>query len=246
MPTMLQRKRAQRRKALAEDVRRGASVRAVAEKRGVSADLVRSACREHGVQPRSSRKIGVNEKPVHKLLQIIAGLLSGYTLEKIGRDAGITRQRVSQIKQRVVEAGIYAAVQSLGKSLPESNRPRLDDVKKLNIVAWILKGKSQKAICREFHVGPGTLRRIAQQVETSRLMEFSFAEVRRPVGQRISRKILIAKELLDKERYGSEVTLATIARKHDVDRSFVDRVVREMKDAGILTKRLRHGRASRS
>ena len=91
-----------RREAMARAVREGESPAEVAQRYRVGYATVREAMREHGVVI-DDRRAAVKKITTYT---IIARLIRGVRPAQIARDCGVSRQRVGQIYQKCVEAGI--------------------------------------------------------------------------------------------------------------------------------------------
>lgn len=87
-----------RRLAIAESVRDGDTTKQAADRYRVSLQTVRKACHEHGVEVQKSNPA--------RSFAILARMLAGDNHKKIGREFGITRQRVSQVRKLAEQAGI--------------------------------------------------------------------------------------------------------------------------------------------
>lgn len=103
VPKMTHAQRHARRLALIEEVRRGRLMTEVAAEAGVSVGLLRKECARVGVA-----------QPQYQVLPntytIIAALLNtGDTLTAIALRFGISKERVRQIYQRCIDAGIAVA-----------------------------------------------------------------------------------------------------------------------------------------
>ena len=105
-----------RRKAIAAAISDGKSLQWVASKFGVTVTTVYESCRENGVVPRRIHS-KPREKPIRQMWPRVLALLinSPKSLADIGRDLGISPQRVSQIKELAVGAGIPLHPARLGK-----------------------------------------------------------------------------------------------------------------------------------
>lgn len=126
----------ERRRAMAAEVKAGATAEEVAEKYGVTAATVRIACNQFKVplQPTGARgRPAGSGRSYH--FEIVAALLAGRSMPDIAEEFGITRQAVHEIKQRAEAAGVFAGVKQANKAEVEALREkerlerRIDQVK---------------------------------------------------------------------------------------------------------------------
>jgi hypothetical protein len=105
-----------RRRAMAAAAHDGKPIEWVAFEFGVTVATVHGACRENGVVPRRIHS-NPREKPVRQMWPTVLALLinSSKSLADIGRDLNISPQRVSQIKELAVGAGIPLHPARLGR-----------------------------------------------------------------------------------------------------------------------------------
>lgn len=95
----------ERRKAIAKAAE-GATMPELCKRFHVGLHTVYDACREHGTTPRRS-PYPVRER-VYKVdpLEVLAKLKAGWSGAQVGRECGLTRERVRQIKQRARKLGL--------------------------------------------------------------------------------------------------------------------------------------------
>ena len=101
-PTLTHAERAERRRRIAEHVRdNGCSISEAARHFGVSVNMVRDSCHEHGVaftDGRSAQPLGVST------YRIILALLKGEEQASVSRRMRVSPQRVSEIAGSLREA----------------------------------------------------------------------------------------------------------------------------------------------
>ena len=106
---LTQPERAARRARLAAEVAAGKSKQEVASEYGVALSLVRTACEEAGVRRESHNTVWPST------FQVIAALANtDATLTDLAREFRVTKQRISQIYLRCLDAGIPVRVRSHG------------------------------------------------------------------------------------------------------------------------------------
>lgn len=162
MPDMTREERAQRRRDIAAEVADGAAVGEVARKYSVSVSMVANACQEHNVAPPKLARNGSTQQR----LQIVAWLIGGYTGGEIAEDLGVSRQYVSQVRQQAKDAGVFEAVEKLGKAIPEPSQKLSNEVKFSVLVAIMTGEQTFQAIADEFGLHISTvfeLSRVARE-----------------------------------------------------------------------------------
>jgi transposase len=230
MPAMTREELADRRKKIADAVREGKQIADICKKFGIGLTTVKNACREHNVEIDRKQVRSHEKQPGTEVLRIVAWLIQGYNSAEIAEDAGVTRQYVSQVKQRATEAGVFQAIGSLEKAVPEQDRGGVSDVTKFAVASLALDGETQQNIANTCDLHIATVNKILQSAKAAGLMKFS-----RELRVRIPKKMKIIAALLDKKNSGT--TNHEIAKKLRVHISMVDVVIREMKEAGILEDR---------
>ena len=106
--------RAARRKQMANLVLAGRSYKRVALYYGVSVSAVRQACRQPRTQAAQAEPGDLRKRPPGRTLDVVADLIrGGQTQNDIAEKRNVSRQRVSQIKQKAEEAGIFEAIKAI-------------------------------------------------------------------------------------------------------------------------------------
>jgi len=98
--------RAERRRQMAQAVRKGVSQFDVARTFGVTLPRVRDACREHRVDYPERGTFGSPTSTGTGWPAILKRLLAGKSQKSVGRDLGISPQRVHEIARLAREAGV--------------------------------------------------------------------------------------------------------------------------------------------
>jgi transposase len=175
MPTMTREELADRRKKIADAVREGKHVAEVCKKFGIGLTTVKNACREHGVKVDRKQTRMSDEKPATETLRIVAWLIQGYSGSEIAADAGVTRQYVNQVKQRATEAGIFEAVKSLDRAIPDVvSAVKLTDETKFKVLRLLLEGALRyDEIGAETGIHKATVSEIAQVAKEAGLLKFA-------------------------------------------------------------------------
>lgn len=95
--------RTQRRRDIANFVRRGGTIEASALKWGVTVVMAKASCQEHGVPFEKF----AHSKKTDRLLGIVAALIAGYdTQARIGGNFDVDREYVGQVLRRCVKMTI--------------------------------------------------------------------------------------------------------------------------------------------
>ena len=112
------------RKAIAEWVRNNNSTAARAARQfKCSTSRVITSCNENGVTPKSNRRI-LPASPTS--FEVLAFLLKGFDGSSIAEEMGISRQRIGQIKERAIAAGLLGpnAIIELKEEHAHATHPR--------------------------------------------------------------------------------------------------------------------------
>ena len=117
MSSLTHAERADRRRAIANEAKRGVPVSAIASKYGVSVSTIHGDCVEHDVHP---PPMHLNVSRASKSLLIVAELLRGKSPAEIAEQFGTSRQRVHQVKNDAESAGVFEVVGGLKAKFRET------------------------------------------------------------------------------------------------------------------------------